>query len=183
MTRSNGTVTAVSLSDKHAFSKEPQPTICLLKGLGVEGDAHMGETVKHRSRVRVDPTQPNLRQVHLIHQELFDEVAQKGFKVSAGDLGENITTSNIDLLSLPTGPLLQIGATALVELTGLRNPCQQIENWQTGLLSAVLTREETGHLIRKTGVMGIVLEGGEVKTGDAIKITLPAEPHKPLERV
>lgn len=183
MAQSEGTVVAVSLSNKHAFSKDPQPAIRLLEGLGVEGDAHMGETVKHRSRVRVDPTQPNLRQVHLIHQELFDEVAEKGFKVSAGDLGENITTSDIDLLSLPTGTLLQIGETALVELTGLRNPCQQIETWQSGLLRAVLIKGDDGQLIRKTGVMAIVLRGGEVKRGDVIKVTMPAEPHKPLERV
>ncbi len=183
MTQSSGTVFAVCASDHHGFSKDQKEQIRLLAGLGVEGDAHMGETVKHRSRVRIDPTQPNLRQVHLIHKELFDEVAEQGFTVTQGDLGENITTSGIDLLALPTGTLITIGDEAEVELTGLRNPCQQIENWQPGLLSAVLVKGEDGRLIRKSGVMGIVRKGGLVKPGDRIGVILPAEPHKPLERV
>lgn len=183
MSSANGTILAVSASDHHGFSKAPQTEIRLLEGLGVEGDAHMGETVKHRSRVRVDPTQPNLRQVHLIHGELFDEAAEKGFTVKAGDMGENITTSGIDLLSLPTGTLLRIGATAEVMLTGLRNPCQQINDWQPGLLSVMLVKGDDGRLIRKAGVMGIVRAGGVVKPGDGISFILPPEPHKPLERV
>ncbi|TLP48479.1 MOSC domain-containing protein [Cohaesibacter sp. CAU 1516] len=183
MPRPNGTILAVASSDHHGFSKALQTEIRLLEGLGVEGDAHMGETVKHRSRVRVDPTQPNLRQVHLIHSELFDEAAGKGFSVKAGDLGENITTSGIDLLSLPTGTLLRIGATAEVTLTGLRNPCQQINDWQPGLLSVMLVKGDDGGLIRKAGVMGIVRAGGVVKPGDRISFILPPEPHKPLERV
>ena len=176
-------VIAVSRSATHSFSKPNRESIRLLAGLGIEGDAHAGETVKHRSRVKADPTQANLRQVHLIHAELFDELAAKGFSVSAGDLGENITTRGIDLLALPTGTKLQIGASALVEVTGLRNPCVQIDRFQKGLMKAVLGRDSEGGLIRKSGVMGIVLEGGEVRAGDAIAVILPAEPHRRLEPV
>jgi MOSC domain-containing protein YiiM len=179
----DGVVTAVSLSATHTFSKEDQQTIWLLAGLGVEGDAHQGETVKHRSRVARDPTQPNLRQVHLIHAELHDELQTTGFDVSAGQMGENITTRGIDLLGLPTGTRLYIGETAVVEVTGLRNPCAQLDNFQSGLMNAVLDRDAEGNLVRKAGIMGIVLAGGEVRPGDSIRIELPPEPHQPLERV
>ncbi|MEM7115739.1 MAG: MOSC domain-containing protein [Chloroflexota bacterium] len=179
----DGQVTAVSRSQTHTFSKQPETTIRLLTGLGIEGDAHMGKTVKHRSRVAKDPTQPNLRQVHLMHQELFDEVATVGYTVVAGDLGENITTRGIDLLGLPTGTKLRVGKTAVVEITGLRNPCRQIDAWQKGLLKEVVYKDTRGNLIRKAGIMGIVLASGEVSVGDAIQIELPPEPHKPLERV
>lgn len=179
----DGQVTAVSRSQTHTFSKQPETTIRLLAGLGIEGDAHMGKTVKHRSRVAKDPTQPNLRQVHLMHQELFDEVAAAGYKVVAGDLGENITTHGIDLLGLPTGTKLRVGKTAVVEITGLRNPCGQIDAWQKGLLKEVVYKDISGNLIRKAGIMGIVLAGGEVCVGDAIQIELPPEPHRSLERV
>lgn len=157
--------------------------IRLLAGLGVQGDAHLGETVKHRSRVAQDPAQPNLRQVHLIHAELHDELQAAGFSVTAGQLGENVTTRGIDLLGLPTGARLYLGETAAVEITGLRNPCPQIDNFQPGLLAAVLGRDEQGQLIRKAGVMGIVLTGGELHPGDPIRVELPPHPHKPLERV
>ena len=179
----DGQVTAVSRSQTHTFSKQPETAIRLLTGLGIEGDAHMGKTVKHRSRVAKDPTQPNLRQVHLMHQELFDEVAVAGYKVVAGDLGENITTQGIDLLGLPTGAKLRVGETAVVEITGLRNPCGQIEAWQKGLLKEVVYKDTAGNLIRKAGIMGIVLADGEVRVGDAIQIEWPPEPYKPLERV
>ncbi|MGZ4112472.1 MAG: MOSC domain-containing protein [Tumebacillaceae bacterium] len=178
-----GNVVAVSVSGTHTFSKVNQERIQLLTGLGVEGDAHLGETVKHRSRVAQDPTQPNLRQVHLIHAELLEELQANGFAVSAGQMGENVTTRGIDLLGLPTGARLQIGETAVVEITGLRNPCVQIDRFQTGLLKAVLDHDEQGNLIRKAGVMGIVLAGGEIRPGDAIRVELPPEPHRPLERV
>lgn len=178
-----GTITAVSRTSTHTFSKQSRDGIRLLTGLGVEGDAHMGDTVKHRSRVKADPTQPNLRQVHLIHAELHDELRQKGFTVTAGDMGENITTRGVDLLSLPVGSRLHLGATAVVALTGLRNPCAQLDHFQQGLLKAVLDRDAQGNLIRKAGVMGIVLAGGEVRPGDAIRVELPPEPHHPLERV
>ncbi|AZO80745.1 MULTISPECIES: MOSC domain-containing protein [unclassified Bosea (in: a-proteobacteria)] len=178
-----GTIVAVARDEGHHFSKPILPAIRLLAGLGIEGDAHCGKTVKHRSRVAVDPTQPNLRQVHLIHVELFDELAASGFSLRPGDMGENITTRGIDLLGLPIGARLRLGAQALLEITGLRNPCVQIEAFQPGLLNAVLGRDANGGLIRKAGIMGIVLEGGEVRAGDAIGITLPAQPHRALERV
>ena len=176
----NGIVTAVSRSPRHNFSKVTEMSIRLLAGRGVEGDAHMGETVKHRSRVRKDPTQPNLRQVHLMHAELFDELREKGFGVRPGDLGENVTTSGIDLLALPTGTRLHIGATAVVEVTGSRNPCIQLDTFQKGLMAATLDKDADGNLIRKTGVMSIVLSDGDVRPGDAVRVELPAMPHRPL---
>jgi MOSC domain-containing protein YiiM len=178
------TVTAVHTSGSHTFSKESRPEVELVAGLGVVGDAHMGAQVKHRSRVRADPTQPNLRQVHLIHDELFDLVAEQGFTVSPGDLGENITTNGIDLLSLPAGAVLKLGEQALVVITGLRNPCVQIEGFQEGLLGAVLERNpDTGTVTRRGGIMGMVVLGGRVQPGDPIEVALPPEPHRPLERV
>jgi MOSC domain-containing protein YiiM len=179
----HGVVVAVSRSATHTFSKIDQASIQLLAGLGVEGDAHMGETVKHRSRVAIDPTQPNLRQVHLIHEELHAELQSAGFAVTAGQMGENITTRGIDLLGLPTGTRLHIGDTAVVEVTGLRNPCDQLDQFQSGLRAAVLGRDDQGNLIRKAGVMGIVQASGEVRPGDEIRIELPAPPYRPLERV
>ena len=176
-------VTSVSLSGTHKFSKATAQQITLLAGLGVEGDAHCGVTVKHRSRVARDPTQPNLRQVHLIHCELFEELAAQGFAVAAGQIGENITTRHIDLLALPVGSQLHIGETAVVELTGLRNPCEQLNAHQAGLMSAVLGRAADGSLVRKAGVMSVVIAGGIVRAGDAIAVTLPALPHRAMERV
>jgi MOSC domain-containing protein YiiM len=140
-------------------------------------------TVKHRSRVARDPSAPNLRQVHLIHEELLAEIGRDGFAVAPGELGENITTSGVDLLGLPVGTLLRLGATAVVEVTGLRNPCRQIDDFQTGLLKQVIGRDEAGNVARKAGIMGIVKTGGLVRTGDAIKVDLPAEPHRPLAPV
>src|SRR5882757_2309802 len=156
-----GSVIAVSLRRGHYFSKTPSLSIRLLKGLGVAGDAHMGETVKHRSRVRKDPTQPNLRQVHLMHAELFDELRLKGFVVQSADLGENVTTEGIDLLALPSGTRLHLGASAVVQITGLRNPCIQIDHFQNGLMAATLDRDTEGNLVRKAGVMGVVLADGD----------------------
>lgn len=178
-----GRVVAVNRSDAHTFSKPPAGGITLLAGLGVAGDAHMGETVKHRSRVARDPTQPNLRQVHLIHAELHDELQQQGFKVSAGAMGENITTRGVDLLALPTGTLLRIGADAVVQVTGLRNPCVQLDACQPGLMAAVLDRAADGTLIRKAGVMGVVVVGGVVRPCDTIEVEVPPAPHRPLEPV
>ncbi len=178
-----GIVVAVSRSEEHRFSKETRQSIRLLAGLGVEGDAHMGETVKHRSRVAADPTQPNLRQVHLIHAELLDELRKSGFAIPPGALGENITTRGIDLLNLPVDTLLHIGSSALVKITGLRNPCVQIENFRPGLLAAVLDRDAEGNLIRTAGIMGVVMTGGNVALNDGIRVELPPEPHRRLERV
>lgn len=179
----HGAVIAVSRSPAHTFSKPNQESIQLLAGLGVEGDAHMGETVKHRSRVKRDPSQPNLRQVHLIHAELHDELWANGFDVSAGQMGENVTTRGIDLLALPTGTILRLGDAAVIEVTGLRNPCYQLDGLQPGLMAAVLDRDEHGALIRKAGVMAIVLVSGEVRFGDPILVELPPEPHQPLQPV
>ncbi|MFI7638848.1 MOSC domain-containing protein [Nonomuraea sp. NPDC049400] len=179
----SGTVVAVSSSGEHSFSKPARESITLLAGLGVEGDAHAGVTVKHRSRVAQDPTQPNLRQVHLIHEELFAEVSEAGFTVKPGELGENVTTKGIDLLDLPVGTLLRIGDEAVVELTGLRNPCVQIDAFQNGLLKQVVGRDAAGNLVRRAGVMSVVRTGGVVRPGDVIQVELPAEPHRPLDRV
>ena len=173
-------VVSVSLSPGHHFSKTPTLGIRLLRGLGVEGDAHMGATVRHRYKLRQDPTQPNLCQVHLIHTELFDELRGRGFVVHPGDLGENVTTSGLDLLALPTGARLALGDSAVVEVTGLRSPCVLIDKFQPGLKAATLDRDADGLLIRKAGIMGVVLEGGAVRPGDAIEVTLPPAPHRML---
>ena len=175
-----GVVEAVSRSAGHTFGKPNVAGIRLLAGLGVEGDAHMGVTVKHRSRVARDPTEPNLRQVHLIHAELHDELAERGFRVGAGELGENVTTRGIDLLALPTGTRLHLGDDAVVEVTGLRNPCRQLDAFRPGLKAAVLDRDEHGVLVRKAGVMAVVVAPGEVRPGDAVRVELPPAPHVPL---
>ncbi|MEU9224209.1 MOSC domain-containing protein [Streptomyces massasporeus] len=179
----NAHVTAVSSNGEYSFTKPNRDSITLLAGLGVEGDVHAGVTVKHRSRMAQDPTRPNLRQVHLMHEELFTEVGEDGFEVAPGELGENITTRGIDLLALPTGALLHIGDSAVVEVTGLRNPCLQIDLFQDGLLKQVVGRDEAGNIVRKAGIMSVVREGGVVRPGDTIRVELPSEPHRPLERV
>jgi len=175
-------VVAVHRSTNHSFSKFAEDAIVLLEGLGVEGDAHAGTTVQHRSRVARDPNQPNLRQVHLLQAELFDELIAADHAVWPGDLGENITTRGVNLLDLPTGTRLRIGS-AEIELTGLRNPCSQIDRFQSGLTAAVLDRDAAGALVRKAGVMAIVHEGGEIRAGDPILVQLPAGPYRPLEPV
>lgn len=177
------TVLSLSKSEEHNFSKSVCSTITLIKGEGVEGDAHRGVTVKHRSRVKVDPTQPNLRQVHLIHDELIKELQVKGFNVQASTMGENITTEGIDLLSLPREAELKIGQDAVIKITGLRSPCKQLDSFQKGLTSAVLDKDDEGNLIRKAGIMGVVLVGGNISVGDAIKISFPEKPYFALERV
>lgn len=179
----NGMVEAVSISPRHTMAKADQPGIRLLAGLGVKGDAHMGAKVKHRSRVRRDPSQPNLRQVHLIHSELHDELRADGFRVAAGQMGENITTRRIDLLGLPAGTRLHIGKEAVVGVTGLRNPCNQLNRIQPGLMQAVLDRDERGKPVRKAGIMAVVLVDGDVRPGDAIQVDLPPPPHRPLQPV
>jgi hypothetical protein len=175
-----GLVIAVCRSASHTLHKACERHVQLLAGLGVEGDAHSGTTVKHRSRVAIDPRQPNLRQVHLIHEELHDELRAAGFPVAAGVMGENITTRGLDPLGLPTGIRLHLGATAVVEITGLRNPCRQLDSIRDGLMTAVLARDGRGNLIRKAGVMGIVLVGGLVRPGDAVRPEWPAALHRPL---
>jgi MOSC domain-containing protein YiiM len=179
----NGTVQAVSCSPTHTFAKSNQGSIRLLTGRGVERDAHLGKTVQHRSRVARDPSQPNLRQVHLIQGELHDELRAAGFVVSAGQMGENVTTRGIDLLGLPTGTRLHLGERAVVEVTGLRNPCLQLDHFQPGLMAAVLSRDEHGALKRLAGVMAIVLADGVVRPGDSILVELPPVPHRSLQPV
>ena len=179
----DGIVTAVSRSPRHTLCKGNEECIQLLAGLGVERDAHQGTTVKHRSRVKRDPTQPNLRQVHLIHAELHAELRDEGFPVSPGQMGENVTTRGVDLLGLPTGARLHLGETAVVAVTGLRNPCAQLDSIQPGLMAATLDRDAEGKLIRKAGIMGIVLTGGDVRPGDPVRVELPPEPHQALEPV
>lgn len=179
----SGQVAAVSSSGEYTFTKPTRDSITLLTGLGVEGDVHAGVTVKHRSRVAQDPTQPNLRQVHLIHQELLTELGEQGFAVAPGQLGENITTAGVDLLGLPVGTLLRIGEEAVVRVTGLRNPCLQIDNFQEGLLKMVVGRDEAGGIVRRAGIMSVVQAGGVVRPGDQITVELPDGPHQPLDRV
>src|SRR3954452_20612208 len=179
----HGVVTFVGQSPTHTMEKPAATSIRLLTGLGVAGDAHMGETVKHRSRVARDPSQPNLRQVHLIHAELHDELAASGFDVPAGRMGENITTRGIDLLGLATGTTLHIGGHAVVEVSGLRNPCAQLDGIQPGLMAATIDRDAEGNLIRKAGVMAIVLVDGDVSPGDEIRVELPNKLHVPLTPV
>ena len=176
-------VIAVASDGSHNFSKPRRTSIRLVKGLGVEGDAHLGEKVQHLSRVRRDPESPNLRQVHLIHAELHDELHKKGFRVEAGQMGENITTRGIDLLGLPVNARLHIGPDAVVEVKGLRNPCAQLDGLQQGLMAATLDKDAAGNLIRKAGIMGIVITDGEVKPGDAIRVELPDGLHLKLEPV
>jgi MOSC domain-containing protein YiiM len=175
-------VASVSAKATHSLWKSPCDAITLVKGMGVAGDAHCGVTVKHRSRVARDPSQPNLRQVHLIHAELLDWLAERGFAVSPADLGENITTRGVDLLALPTGTVLRFGE-AVVRVTGLRNPCAQLNGHAPGLMDALLERGADGALIRKGGVMAVVTTGGTIRAGDAIGVDLPAEPHLPLQPV
>jgi len=179
----SGRVTAVSLSATHTMTKGNAQAIQLIEGLGVAGDAHAGTTVKHRSRVARNPDQPNLRQVHLIHSELHDELRSAGFDIIAGRMGENVTTVGVDLLGLPTGTRLRLGDEAVIEVTGLRNPCAQLDGIQPGLMKATLDRDEQGRLIRKAGVMAIVVTDGTVRAGDPIIVELPEEPHRALEPV
>ena len=179
----DGLVVAVSRSAGYTFSKLNQGSIRLLAGLGVEGDVHSGKKVKHRARVKQNPNQSNLRQVHFIHAELHDELRAQGFKVSPGRMGENITTRGIDLLNLPRGAHLHLGKEAIVEVTGLRNPCEQLDDFQDGLLKACVAKDAEGNIIRKAGIMSIVLVGGEVFPNDPICIEFPPEPHQPLDVV
>jgi MOSC domain-containing protein YiiM len=176
-------VVAVAASSEHGFSKQTRPLVRLVEGLGVEGDAHLGRTVQHLSRVRRAPHEPNLRQVHLIQAELFEEVHPAGHRVLPGELGENVTTTGLDLLALPVGTVLLLGDTAEVQLTGLRNPCRQIDAFQAGLLQQVLGRRADGAVVRRAGVMGVVRRGGEVRPGDPVTVVLPEQPHRPLDLV
>jgi len=177
-----GVVEAVAADDAHRFSKRRRPTISLVAGIGVEGDVHAGVTVQHRSRAK-RPPQPNLRQVHLVPAELLDELVERGFGVSPGAIGENVLTRGVDLLSLPTGTRLLLGGEAVVEVTGLRNPCRQLDRLQQGLMAAVLDRDDQGRLIRRAGAMSVVVAGGVVRPGDPVGVRLPVGERRPLEVV
>jgi hypothetical protein len=176
-------IQALASDGTHRFSKQPAERLTLIAGMGVAGDAHAGVTVKHRSRVARDPSQPNLRQLHLLHAEIFDELVPHGFVLKPGDIGENVTTRGIDLLGLGTGTRLCVGTEAIVEITGLRNPCAQLDHFQPGLMAAMLGRDEAGGLIRKSGVMAIVLQGGVLRAGDPIIAIPPAGPLRALQPV
>jgi MOSC domain-containing protein YiiM len=176
-------VVAVSRDAQHRFGKEVVAEVELLAGLGIRGDAHAGTTVQHLGRVARDPAQPNLRQVHLLSVESHAEMRAQGFDVGPGELGENVTTRGVDLLGLPRGTLLHLGDDAVVEVTGLRNPCAQIDAFRPGLLRAVLRRDVDGAVVRRAGIMGVVQRAGVVRAGDAVGVVLPLGPHHPLERV
>ena len=179
----SATVASLSKSGEHSFSKQGTDRLDVIAGEGVDGDAHCGTTVKHRSRVAIDPSKPNLRQVHLIAVELLDELGREGFALKPGDLGENVLTHGLDLIALPRGTRLRIGLDAELELTGLRNPCGQIEAFRPGLLAMVALRDGQRAIVRQAGVMAIVTQGGRISTGDAIEVTLPSLPHEALDRV
>ncbi len=174
---------AVHRNSSHGIGKDTVAVIELRAGHGVLGDVHAGTTVQHRSRLGIDPAPPNLRQVHLIASELHDELQARGFDVAAGHMGENVTTRGVDLLALPTGTRLALGADAVVELTGLRNPCRQLDGIQAGLMNAVLRRDEERQLVRRAGVMAVVVASGEVRAGDTVGVTVPAPPHLALQPV
>lgn len=176
-------VVSLSKDHEHRFSKQSCDSLIFLEGLGIEGDAHCGVTVKHRSRVKADPTLPNLRQVHLLHSELLSELSAQGFKVEAGTIGENVLTEGIDLLSLPKNALLELGADVVLRVTGLRNPCVQLDNYQKGLTQAVLGVDSNGDVLRKAGIMTVVVKGGTVHLSDLITVKLPRKPYEKLERV
>jgi len=171
-----GTVVSVSRDSGHHFSKPPVASVTLVENWGIDGDTHAGTTTQHRYLLKKDPTRANLTQVHLIQSELFAELAEVGFVVEPGNLGENITTSGIDLLTLPLGTRLHLGADAVVEITGLRSPCSLINKFQNGLMKALVTKDADGHVVRKSGVMSVVVSGGEVSPSDDVRVVLPPEP-------
>ena len=176
----SATIIGLARDAQHRFSKQPVRSLTLLAGLGVADDAHAGRTVQHLSRMKQDPGQPNLRQVHLIHAELFEELAGQGFAIEPGQLGENVTTRGINLLGLSAGTRMRLGEEALIELTGLRNPCHQLNGLAPGLMAATLDRDADGELIRKAGVMAVVVTGGEIVVGDAITLESVPLVHEPL---
>lgn len=176
-------VVAVNQSPDHAMRKPSQPVVRMVAGLGIEGDVHAGASIQHRSRLGRAASQPNLRQVHLIATELHDELRAAGFDLGPGEMGENVTTSGLDLLALPAGTRLRLGDAAVVEITGLRTPCSQLDGVRPGLMAAVSPQDEHGHVVRRAGVMSIVVASGDVRPGDPIIVELPSAPHRPLPPV
>jgi len=181
--QAKASVLAVARDAGHNFSKPVCDSINVVTGLGVEGDAHYGKLIQHLYRIKKEPNDPNLRQIHLIHRELHEELRAKGFDIAPGDMGENVTTQGIDLLGLPRGTVLKFGEEAAVEITGLRNPCYQLNDFREGLMKACLDKAEDGSVIFKSGIMGIILKDGTIKTGDQIRVELPDGPHTPLDLV
>ena len=175
-----GVVVSVSRSPRHRFSKDVLDVVTLVEGHGVEGDAHAGATIQHRSRKRWRPHDPNPRQVHLLHAELLDALP---YDLAPGDVGENVLVRGVDLLALPTGARLHLGSSAVVEVTGLRNPCVQLDRFADGLMSAVLRQEADGTVRRLAGVMSVVLVGGAVRVGDPVMVRLPDGDLQPLRPV
>ena len=173
-------VVAVSKDEYHRFSKVPCTQITLIKGVGVRGDTHSGVTVQHLFAVEQDPRQPNLRQVHLLQQEFLDQARDQGYELTPGDLGENILTDDLDLVGLWQDTLLHIGSQAVVRVSGLRNPCAQIDSFRPGLLQVAVRRDLKGDVVRKAGIMGVVTTGGVVHPGDEIEVEWPAQPHRRL---
>lgn len=169
---------AVSVDGKHRFSKTSRPSIALTSGHGIEGDAHYGPFVRHRYLARRDPSAPNLRQVHLIPSELFDALRTSGYEVHPGDLGENIATVGLALESLPLGTILLLGASATLQLTGLRTPCVLIDRFKSGLRKRL--EGDAARPRFRAGVMATVTKGGDVSPGDRIRTVLPAPPHQAL---
>jgi len=175
-------VMSVNQAARHDVRKTPVAALHLRSGLGADGDAHYGATVQHRYDRRRDPSRLNLRQVHLIGAELLEELGRAGYRIAPGDLGENITTADIDLASLPAATRLHIGSSAVLELTGLREPCVLLDRIAPGLRLAACG-ERSGETILRHGAMAIVVAGGEVRAGDAIEISLPPSPHRPMRVV
>ncbi|MBC7723942.1 MAG: MOSC domain-containing protein [Burkholderiaceae bacterium] len=173
-------VVSVSRDDAHRFSKPTADTITLIAGFGVAGDAHAGATTQHRYLAAKEPSTPNLTQVHLIPVELFSDLGRRGFAVGSGELGENVTTRGLVLETLPLGTRLHLGETAIIELTGLRSPCSLINRFQRGLMKTMIDRDGAGQVVRRAGVMGIVLAGGELRASDPIRVELPAGAPVPL---
>jgi len=180
---SGGRVVAVSRAAHHRFSKAGQLAIRLKAGLGIEGDAHAGHTVQHVWQRRRQPQAPNLRQVHLFPLEMLEDLRRRGFAVGPGDLGENVTTCGIDLIALPARSRLVFVGGAAVEVTGLRDPCRQLDRFAPGLMQALLDRAGDGTVLRKAGIMAIVIAGGDIRPGDAITVQPPDGPHEPLRPV
>ena len=175
-----GTVLSVSRDDKHRFSKPTVSSIRLVAGFGVEGDSHAGATVQHLYEKKRNPSAPNLCQVHFMAAELFDDLVPTGYTVAPGELGENVTTEGINLMSLPLGTQLHLGAQAVVSVTGMRSPCSLINGYQKGLMKQLIKTDAAGTVHRRGGIMGVVVRGGVVNPGDCIRVELPAGEQLPL---
>lgn len=176
-------VESVHRSESHDFTKATVEEVVLVAGVGIEGDAHAGATVQHVSRKKKDADRPNLRQVHLVSAELHEELVADGFDLDHGGFGENLVTRGIALGDLPVGTTLALGDDAIIVLTGLRDPCAQIDRHREGLRAAVAFDPGEGPKLFRDGAMAMVVRGGVVRTGDPIGVALPPEPHHPMRKV